>query len=402
MNRSPLPLVDRPALNRFMNPAPFPAAGVRKTMRHLRELAFAGLTRMYRPEERVFAFRLRKTGPGTTALEGVSRRYTAMTLIGLADEEEARVGQVLAGHNLHAVCQRLLSDVETVTNLGDVAVSLWAARAVDDPETQKAFDRLCALKPVEAMHATVELSWTLVALCLLENSAAVAALRKQVAERLLGAFNPQTGVFPHMIGGHVSPLRAHVACFADLVYPIHALSHYYQITKESKAIDAARRCAGLICDTLGQAGQWWWHYDVRTGRVIEGYPVYAVHQDAMAPMALFALQAACGADYSKAIEKGVEWLARSPELNGGSLIDEDEGIIWRKVARREPNKFSRRVQAAASRVHAALRLPGTNLLFPPRAIDYEDRPYHLGWLLYAWPAARMEAGPAADLSFRAQ
>ena len=26
-----------------------------------------------------------------------------------------------------------------------------------------------------------------------------------------------------------------------------------------------------------------------------------------------------------------------------------------------------------------------NTLFPPTAIDFEDRPYHLGWILYAWP-----------------
>ena len=33
-------------------------------------------------------------------------------------------------------------------------------------------------------------------------------------------------------------------------------------------------------------GQWWWHYDVRDGSVVERYPVYSVHQHAMAPMAL--------------------------------------------------------------------------------------------------------------------
>ena len=41
-----------------------------------------------------------------------------------------------------------------------------------------------------------------------------------------------------------------------------------------------------------------------------------------------------------------------------------------------------------SRLHRAARTPGLDLLFPPRVVDYEDRPYHLGWLLHAWPAER--------------
>ena len=74
-----------------------------------------------------------------------------------------------------------------------------------------------------------------------------------------------------------------------------------------------------------------------------------------------------------------------PELEGGSLIDDGAGLIWRKVARREPGKLSALLQAAASRLHPRLRVPGLDLLFPP-AIDYEDRPYHLGWVLHAFPA----------------
>jgi hypothetical protein len=27
-------------------------------------------------------------------------------------------------------------------------------------------------------------------------------------------------------------------------------------------------------------------------------------------------------------------------------------------------------------------------LLPPCVVDYEDRPYHLGWLLHAWPGER--------------
>jgi hypothetical protein len=105
-------------------------------------------------------------------------------------------------------------------------------------------------------------------------------------------------------------------------------------------------------------------------------------------MALFALERAAAVDLRPPIARGLAWLAHAPELGGGSLIDERADLIWRKVARREPRKLSRYAQAAASRLHPALRTPGLDVLFPPCIVDYEDRPYHLGWLLHAWPAGR--------------
>jgi hypothetical protein len=118
--------------------------------------------------------------------------------------------------------------------------------------------------------------------------------------------------------------------------------------------------------------------------LVEAYPVYAVHQDAMAPLGLLALENAGGGTVGESIRRGLDWLERPPELGGGSLIDDAADLIWRKVARREPWKLSRGLQALASRLHPGLRVPGLDVLLPPGEVDYEDRPYHLGWLLHAW------------------
>jgi hypothetical protein len=99
---------------------------------------------------------------------------------------------------------------------------------------------------------------------------------------------------------------------------------------------------------------------------------------------LFALRDAGGPDFTREIHDGLRWLVSAPELAGGSLIDAQADLVWRKVARREPRKAVRYLQATASRIHTACRLPAVDLMFPARAIDFEDRPYHLGWLLYAW------------------
>jgi len=345
-----------------------------------------GLPRMYRPEERLYAFCLRKTKDGIVS-EGLSRRYTAITLIGLAAEEQGAARAAAGGLSLHEVCDRLNQDIEQVNNLGDVALTLWAARAIGYPDRSRMWKRLAALQPLERAYPIVELSWALDAACIDPDATEARELREGLARRLLESFSERSRVFPHVLGA--SGTRSHVSCFADMVYPIHALSNFSRLTGERRALDAAAAAAGKICELQGENGQWWWHYDQRTGKVIEGYPVYAIHQDAMAPMALFALKDAGGPDFSKAIQKGLDWLIYSPEIRG-SLIDMDADLIWRKVARREPGKLSRYAQAAASLIHPALRIPGMNLLFPATAIDYEDRPYHLGWLLYAWPSARAE------------
>jgi hypothetical protein len=352
----------------------------------LRALAIRGLARMYRPEEGLFAFRVRRRGE-ELLLEGSSHRYTAMALIGLAGEDEAVQASVLAGIGVREACARLVTELDGLDNLGDVALVLWAACAAGYADRRSVVQRLLALQPDEAAHPTVEVAWTLAALCA-DVDAPVGPLRSRLARRLIAAFEPRSGMFPHGLGGRTGGFRGHVCCFADLVYPVHALARYAELFGDAEARDVALHCAREFCARQGPDGQWWWHYDRRTGDVVERYPVYAVHQDAMAPMALLALERAAAIDLRSPIARGLGWLAHAPELGGGSLIDEGADLIWRKVARREPRKLSRYAQAAASRLHPGLRTPGLDVLFPPCVVDYEDRPYHLGWLLHAWPPAR--------------
>ena len=358
------------------------SAGRASFVSRLRSIAVKGLGRMYLPDSKRFVFCVRRNGERIIP-EGASRRYTAITLIGLAGEAEETIKSALGGQEAGDVLAGLAENISGVDNLGDVALSFWAACALDFPERDGIRKRLVELNTADGAHPVVEASWVLDSLCL--DSTAVESARDRLADRLISSFNPDSAVFPHVLGS--AGARSHVSCFADMVYPIHALSNYYKISGRQDALDAAAKCAEKICQLQGEDGQWWWHYDRRTGEVVEGYPVYSVHQDAMAPMALFALAAAGGPDFGANIQKGLAWLERSPEIDA-SLVDYENGVIWRKVARREPGKLSRYVNAMASRAHPSLRAPGIDAIFPPVAVDYESRPYHLGWLLYAWPAQR--------------
>jgi hypothetical protein len=354
----------------------------------LRSIAVNSLARMYRPEKKLFSFRLRKK-EREEILEGISRRYTAIALIGMAGEDRHITSEVLKKHSPQEVCERLLDDCGQSQELGEVALTIWAARVLGHKNAKKALTRLKLMEPTKGLYRTVELSWALTALVAGDGEPADVPLAKKIADSLMDSFNSQSAIFPHTPTRQgLSSLRSHVSCFADFVYPIQALSNYYKKTADSNAVEIADRCAECMCKLQGPQGQWWWHYDVRTGRIVEHYPVYSVHQDSMAPMALFALADACGKkDYSEAIEKSLNWLTNPPEIQD-SLIDRERNVIWRKIARREPFKLVRKMQAVASYLHPAFRMPGADFLFPAVSIDYESRPYHMGWILYAWPVER--------------
>jgi hypothetical protein len=362
------------------------------------DVAVRALVQMYNPQTRMFCHCIRRDGPAARGdglaargdglavrVEGTSARYTATVLIGLAGHPDELAHKILHGQSVDDVCAALIAGLSNDTELGEIALTLWAARAIEHADAPKALDTLRQFKPQSCDAPTVEIAWALSALVADSNDhARDDELARQIANRLLRSFNEETALFSH-VPFDVSPstMRAHVACFADLVYPIQALSFYYRFANDAEALAAATRCGQRMCDGQGEQGQWWWHHDVRTGRCIEQYPVYSVHQDSMAPMALLALQQASGVCHADAIGRGLKWLEDSPEI-GGSLIDQDADWIWRKVARREPGKLVRGLQAIASKVHPSLRVPAANRIFPPTYIDYETRPYHMGWILYAW------------------
>ncbi len=362
---------------------------LRDAVSEMRSMALNALPRMYLPEQRVFAFRLRRQGR-KDALEGISQRYTAIVLIALASESADANRQVLHAADRNDVYDRLVEQAARTDDPGEVALTLWAGRLLRHTRAPAVLDRLRAIRLDEVPIPTVELAWSLTSLVVPGSNCSDEGLANRIADRLMQSFEDRSSLFPHYdrVSGS-SRLRSHVCCYADLVYPIQALSYYYRATGDQRAIGMARKCAGRMCNLQGPQGQWWWHYDIRTGRVIERFPVYAVHQDAMGPMALFALRDAAGDDFAQAVERGVRWLYEPVEMDS-SLIDRAAGVIWRKVARREPRKLSRRLQAAVSALHPSLRLPGVNTVLPPRSVDYESRPYHMGWILHAWAGSNHE------------
>ncbi len=359
---------------------------LRRQVSNLMAMSVRGLADMYDVGSGRFPHTMRgvrtSDGPQLRA-EGDSLRYAAIVALGLGVMPMIGQERVLAGRNARDLALRVADRAVGDTDAGAVALAAWAAAEVADHFAADLFDDLRHRVVSGQPLPTVDTSWILSAAIAARHLSDTADLASTVAERLLRAAGT-SGVFPHMLPFDAqSRIRQHVGCFADQVYPIQALSRWFVVSCDPAALSAAERCAKMIVDLQGDDGQWWWHYDVRNGSVVEGFPVYSVHQHAMGPMALHELYEAGGSNHDEAIALGVRWLQTHPEVID-ELIAERLNVVWRKVGRHEQRKIVRGVAALTTAGSPSFHLPLVDRVWPPGRIDYECRPYELGWLLYAW------------------
>ncbi|MDB5535987.1 MAG: hypothetical protein JWQ65_862 [Devosia sp.] len=361
-------------------------ASARERLPELCDLAVNGLRRMALPDLH-FPHTMRGVGSrnGSGVIpEGDNLRYTINVAQGLAWTTEAQQRSVLDGKTAVDLALACIERAAKSGEPGAIALAAWAAA-----ETAGVFaGELFALLETSLSHdksiQTVSCAWALTAALAARHLGPTAEVQRLASRLLLLHAQSDSGLFRHFTPANAAGFaRGHVGCFADQVYPIQALARLGYMDGDRVALRAAEACAARIVALQGEAGQWWWHYDTRDGSVVEGYPVYSVHQHAMAPMALLDLHEAGGADHRAALAKGLGWLDRRPETDE-PMISAEDGVIWRKIGRNEPPKLVRSVAAVTTAVSAGWHLPGLDTVFPPVKVDRECRPYEFGWMLYAW------------------
>ena len=352
-------------------------------LEQLLSIATARLAAQYADGEFVFTTIGEATPAGGWQLRdsGRSVRYAAIAALGLLRLPEAEQRSVLAGQTAEDLTGLLAKKLDEVTGVGDAALICWAAAEAGHSELPHAVARLGQLDRQPGPVDVVSAAWAVSALVAARGQVDVEEHLAMARSRLLAARG--TGGYPHVIGGGAPWYRSHVGSFADQVYPVQALARLHHSAADPEALATANAVARVICRAQGAGGQWWWHYDSRTGRVVEGYPVYTVHQHAMAPMALLDLADAGGDPHLDEVCRGLAWLAQPPEADVALVLDEPP-ITWRKVARADPRKLVRGLRAASTRLSPGLRIQLLDRVYPPRAVDHECRPYELGWLLMTW------------------
>jgi len=161
------------------------------------------------------------------------------------------------------------------------------------------------------------------------------------------------------------------ATFNQQSYPVHALAMH----GDGPSLDAAARGMARLVALQGREGQWWWLYDPDRDRVSDRYPVYAVHQAGMAPMALVQLAASGGPWHDDALARSLEWLFGANELRT-SLVLPERRAIYRAMRRSE---LWGRIPLGLGRRGLGM----LNGLLPGKEFNRSTRSYTYGWLLYA-------------------
>jgi len=323
----------------------------------------------------------------TFRIAGKSVRYAAITQVGIS--------RWLTHHpedadQLPDLWSVILKETEKEVHVSDLSLTLWAG-VISDRDGCDSIARLLREKwscQAETCNA-YELAWAVQACATARRTAqypkyGLDPIAQEARDRLLALFQPTTRLFRrHYRKGVTQAVGRRIACFADQVYPILALSTYGSAFGDQRCIEVAGQATEEICRLQGALGQWRWHYDTIAGGVCEEYPVYSVHQDGMAPMAILASDRATGLDHSRNIELGLRWIVGNNEL-GENLLKSEDGIVWRDIRRRElprVGRFFRGVWRTAGLQSGQQPSTKTARRF---CINYECRPYHLGWVLYAW------------------
>ena len=349
----------------------------------LKSEAVRGLVSMLDGGTNLFCFRLTSGEQGLTR-EGLSERYTIMTILGLSELERA------AGKHpfdTRALYKAFVQDIHWIDGVGDLGLLIWMSANFAPDQLEDLFRRIdlqTALdRHQDARHArTMELSWFLAGLSHAALASPDAApiledLAVEAYQRLKGN-QTEHGFFGHMSTrkSMAGILRGRVGSFADQIYPIYAMSKFASAFSVEEPLCSALECARAICSAQGELGQWWWLYDSWTGVVSSRYPVYSVHQHGMGPMGLLALEVATGQSFRPQIHKGLRWIYGSNELSA-DMRDLSRGLVWRCI--RPKSKQTKYWNTALS----LIRHPKDNESTGPLEILHEIRPYELGWLLYA-------------------
>jgi hypothetical protein len=349
-------------------------------------IAKDGLWKCYPKDNNQIPYTLVKDGSGGVQPAGISIRYALISQIGITrwlhtrPEEKARVPDLWP---------RILANVSIINHIGDFALLLWVAAESGRDDCEKFAGLLVQNWPGKQQTCNaVELGWVVQSLVrfseLRDLSPDKNEVLKTAREKLLALYNPAYGLFTrHSRPGITKTLSRQVACFADQVYPMIAFANYGKRFNDSQARDAAVAVADTICRLQGPAGQWWWHYHAKAGKVAEEYPVFSVHQHGMAPMALLTVDQTAGTDHSRNIEASLMWLTGQNELNM-NMLEPRQGVIWRDIERKEICKMFRIARGGLSLLgwDSIHRFTGKNWF--GYKVNYECRPYELGWILYAW------------------
>jgi hypothetical protein len=201
-----------------------------------------------------------------------------------------------------------------------------------------------------------------------------APLFEYVESRFLGA----SGLFMDTSTG----FRRRFASFATQVYLSMACYHYGDYAGDERAIDMASGCVRRLIALQGPRGEWPWFYDAVSGRVLDPYEVYSVHQYGMAPALLEWAERYDVAGARGALIYGFEWVFGHNQLSR-CMLQRETGLSVRSQVRKGELESKR---PRARRAIGNMLLGRSSGLIDSSQVTLrlECRSYELGWLLWSF------------------
>lgn len=343
------------------------------------KLSLDGLNRMMDPKSGLLLTRnLEQTQEVRT--DWLSVRYMVMTAAGLGAAERAGFsGGPDAKTTLRRGCEGDAPDC-----LDHWGMALWAnaelSAGLQGDILPKLLNHLNGRTTLTNAVGR-ELAWALTGLALemeaRPNDHVAEAAHRLVKFGMDRCYSARGGLFRHRAEG--SRLTSRYALFSTQIYWVKALAEAGRIFHWGSAVEVATRVADRLIHERDPFGGWPWRYDSETGQAFERYPVYSVHQDGMAPMALYALQRVNGRDYRRVVTESLSWLWRN-ELSA-DMVDHEHAVIFRAIRRKFP--FNRIMTGFNGAMAGIVKRPPLSMAPLFLRVNRTCRPYHLGWLLYA-------------------
>lgn len=351
----------------------------------LNGLALRSLVTLFDNKARLFSRAMTFDKNGASHRQEASQKRTIIALLGL---HRLKTSGETIPFDVSSICDVVLGDTSWVRSLEDLGLLTWFIADCEPDRLTNLFSEF-DFENALGMYSdgrkgyTRALAWFLAGIAHARmvcprSFPDLTDIAVETYHSLEENQSERSGFFGHAAG---SRLAQHLICsqygtFGDQIHPIYALTVFAKAFQVEEPLASALSCGNAIRALQGELGQWWFLYDKRSGRVVNRYPVFCLHQDGTAPVGLLSLGEATGQSFYDPIYRGLSWIMGTNEL-GQDVRNKERTMIWDSIQRRR--RLPKYWEIAHSLVHVPCGLRSDQL-----NVCYGARPDHFGWLLYAF------------------
>lgn len=177
-------------------------------------------------------------------------------------------------------------------------------------------------------------------------------------------------------------LRRRFSSFATQTYLSIACYQYGEFAGDASALVMADTCVRNLIALQGPQGEWPWFFDAMSGRVVDFYEVYSVHQYGMAPALLEWAERFGQRESRDSLVKGFNWVLGQNQLGRSMLVPELSLSLRSQVRKGELTTKAPRVLRALKNAwlgNGERLIDGSDV-----EVRLECRSYELGWILWSF------------------